>query len=368
MAYFDTAVEIVAAEKEDKKDKFNLFGGAELTITAADVPDKDVEWVWSRYVPRCSLTQIDGEKGYAKSFALADVVARATTGRAMPGEEEAICDPMHVFIFTEELIAQNKKKLRAAGADLSMVHYPHPEFRDAIRRIMEENSNGEDDDDDSDDLELLLPAGSELILEMIREAKAELVIWDPISNYVDTNKVNTNSDAAVRRALEPLVQGLDMLNAAGIMVRHMNKDPRAAARHRGSGTTAFQNVGRVHLVMGRLADEFEDSGTFGLSMVANNYTVVVRGTLAFDVVDSDVKLDSLGHYVGKVEWHAPGDAGMLSALVRGNMNMDGSARKPGPVPVKRTAVRRILWPGQISGMGSRYGACKAYWKRWDLMT
>ena len=341
MAYFDTALEIVAAEK---KDKFNLFGGAKLTITAEDVPDKDVEWVWSRYVPRCSLTQIDGEKGYAKSFALADVIARATTGRAMPGEDEAICDPMHVFIFTEELMAQSKKKLRAAGADLSMVHYPHPEFRDAIRRMAEENSNGNDEDSESADLDLLLPAGSDLIVEMIREANAELVIWDPISNYVDADKVNTNSDAAVRRALEPLVQGLDRLNAAGIMVRHMNKDPRAAARHRGSGTTAFQNVGRVHVVMGRLADEYEDSGMFGLSMVANNYTVVVNGTLAFDVIDSDIKLDALGHYVGKVVWRDLEENIDADSLVRGNHHGDGRQEKgtTGPAPAKRTEVKRIL--------------------------
>jgi hypothetical protein len=249
---------------------------------------------------------------------------------------------MNVFLFTEELMAQSKKKLRAAGADLSMVHYPHPEFRDAILRMAAENSNGEDEESDDSDLELLLPAGSDLIVEMIREASAELVIWDPISNYVDADKVNTNSDPAVRRALEPLVRGLDSMNAAGIMVRHMNKDARAAARHRGSDTTVFENVGSVHLVMVRLGDEFEDSGMFGLSMVANNYTVVVRGTLAFDVVDSDVKLDSLGHYVGKVEWHDLEEEIDADALVRGNTNADGSTRKPGPTPVKRTAVRRIL--------------------------
>jgi hypothetical protein len=341
MAYFDTALEIVAAERKGEG-KFNLFGGAKLTITAEDVPDKDVEWVWSRYVPRCSLAQLDGEKGYAKSFALADVIARATTGRAMPGEEEAICEPMHVFIFTEELMAQSKKKLRAAGADLSKVHYPDPEFRDAIRR-MTENSNSEDDEDDSADLELLLPAGSDLILEMIREANAELVIWDPISHYVDADKVNTSSDPAVRRALEPLVRGLDSMNAAGIMVRHMNKDTRAAARHRGIGSTAFQNVGRVHLVMGKLSNELMEAGTFGLAMQSNNYTPVVCGTLTFDVVDSDIKLDNLGHMVGKVIWRDLEADIDTEMLVRGNDRGDSNGKSsPGPVPVKRMAIKHIL--------------------------
>jgi hypothetical protein len=78
-------------------------------------------------------------------------------------------------------------------------------------------------------------------------------------------------------------------------------------------------------------------------MVANNYTVVVRGTLAFDVVDSDVKLDSLGHYVGKVEWHDLEEDIDADALVRGNANADGSTRsKSGPTPIVRTAVKRIM--------------------------
>lgn len=322
------------------------YEDADITISAADVPDEDVEWIWSPYIARGSFTQLDGEKGYAKSFTLADVVARATTGRPMPGEDEAVCDPMNVFIFTEELLAQNKKKLRAAGADLSRVHYPHPEFREAILRMLEKKHGDSAaeamEEAGATDLDYLLPTGTDLIIGMIRKAQAELVIWDPISHYVDADAVNTNSDPAVRRALEPLLRGLDSLNAAGIMVRHMNKDRGAAARHRGSGTTAFQNVGRVHLVMGKLADEFEDSGTFGLCMIANNYTVLVNGTLTFDLVDTDIKLDNLGHYVPKVEWHDLDEDIDAEALVRGSSQGDSGSGQRGPAPVKRQAVKRIL--------------------------
>jgi hypothetical protein len=178
---------------------------------------------------------------------------------------------------------------------------------------------------------------------MIRSAQAELVIWDPISNYFDTRKADVNSDASVRRALEPLVQGLESMNAAGMMFRHMNKDRHASARHRGSGTTAFQNVGRVHLVMGRLPADYTEDGEYGLSMVANNYTVAVKGTLTFDVVDSDVKLDNRGNMIGKIVWHGIDEDMDAETLVRGSghESSNGSG-KPGPTPHVTMAIKRSL--------------------------
>jgi hypothetical protein len=345
MGYLHSAQEKRRGELAARKaDPAIRYRGAQIVQSAADVPDKDVEWIWERYIPRCVLTQVDGEKTVGKTTSYADIVARATTGRAMPGEEEAICDPLNVFIFTEELPTINKKKLRAAGADLSRVFYPHPEFRDAIARMIEENEKdvAKAEDDEEEDFDYLLPTGVDLILEMIRSAQAELVIWDPISNYFDTRKADVNSDASVRRALEPLVQGIEQMNAAGVMFRHMNKDRNASARHRGSGTTAFQNIGRVHLVMGRLPADYTEDGEYGLAMIANNYTVAVKGTLTFDVVDSDVKLDNRGNMIGKIVWHDIDEDMDAETLVRGSRKADDSSGKPGPTPHKTIAIKRIL--------------------------
>lgn len=347
MGYLHSAQEKRKEELAKKKaDPAARYRGAEIVQFAADVPDVEVEWIWERYIPRCVLTQVDGEKTVGKTTSYADIVARATTGRAMPGEEEAICDPLNVFIFTEELPTINKKKLRAAGADLSRVAYPHPEFRDAIKRMIEEKEEGvakaDNEDDEDEDLDYLLPTGVDLILEMVRTAQAELVIWDPISNYFDTRKADVNSDASVRRALEPLVKGLESMNAAGVMFRHMNKDRNASARMRGTGSTAFQNIGRVHLVMGRLPADYTEEGEYGLHMLANNYTVSVKGTLTFDVVDSDVKLDNRGNMIGKIVWHSIDEDIDGETLVRGSSHNGDGSGKPGPAPVKRQAIKRIL--------------------------
>lgn len=338
MAYFDTALEIVDAEREESGE--HIPG---LTQTFEDVMEEDVVWIWDRYVAEGVLTQMDGEKGQAKTFVIADVIARATTGRAMPGEEEAICEPMDVFLFAEDVPAQIRKRLRAAGADLSRVHFPNPEFRDAIIRANEKKGTQETEEEDSDeDLALLLPGGADNMLLMIRQSGSRLVIWDPIMDYLDET-VNTGIDASVRRALDPLARGLEKMHVAGISLRHMNKNPAAAARHRGGGTTAFQNRARVHLVTGRLVEENMEFGTFGLSMVDNNYVPRVKGTLTYDIVDSEIKLDSRGHMVGKVEWRDLEEDLDADTLTRGADGDSGAGSgKRGPKPIKAMAIKRIL--------------------------
>ena len=322
-----------------------------LTDNYGNVEDEDVEWIWPRYCARRVLTQVDGEKGQAKSFIMFDLIARATHGRAMPGESEAICDPIDVFLFDEDVRSQTKKRLQAAGADLTRVHFPHRDYRIAImlekeRAEAKRKRGSRRRDRDEEVPSLLLPSGAEVMMRMIRETGAGLVIWDPITDYLDET-ISTGIDASVRRALDPVARGLEWLGAAGIALRHMNKDSKAAARYRGGGTTAFQNRARVHLITGRLSDDFSDRGTYGLSMVDNNYVERVKGTLAYDVINSHIKLDNLGNMVGKVKWRELEDID-VDTLSRG----DAGDGKPGPDPIKRTTIMEIL---------NEMGATSAKW-------
>jgi hypothetical protein len=69
---------------------------------ASDVPVQRVSWLWPGYLAFRELTAIDGEKGKAKTFVTDDIAARATLGRAMPGQESAVCGPINVIVFTDE--------------------------------------------------------------------------------------------------------------------------------------------------------------------------------------------------------------------------------------------------------------------------
>lgn len=338
--WFDSALENVEREDAELKESEKAVEKAALTQSFDQVPDLYLDWIWDSYAAKKILTQIDGEKTHGKTFIMADVIARATRGWPMPGQEEAICDPMDVFLFAEDLKGMIKKRLQAARADLSRVHYPDPEWREAIvraREIAQRRSRKKRTKEEEDDLTLLLPDGAKYMLQMIGKTNSGLVIWDPITDYLGRT-TSQNSDAEVRRALEPISRGLEKMDTAGISIRHMSKDRHAAARHRGSGTTAFQNVARVHLVTGRLSEEYADRGTFGLSMVAGNYVVEVTGTLVYNIVDSDIKLDKLGHMVGKVEWcglEEDIDADSLAKIDNGNGHR-------GPAPTKNAAIKAIL--------------------------
>jgi hypothetical protein len=315
--------------------------GVRLTRSFDEVEDELLTWIWPGYCAYKTLTQIDGEKGQGKSSVIIDIIARATTGRPMPGQEVAQCDPMDAFIFAEDIKSHIKKQLRAAGADLSRVHFPDPKWQAVIRRQKEasERKRGTKRTRASsreEEINLLLPYGADFQIRMVKETGATLVVWDPITDYMD-ERVSTNNDASIRRAIAPVREAVEEAGLCGLMIRHMNKDRKASASHRGGGTTAFQNVARFHMVTGVMPDEYADKGTFGLSVVDANYVKHPEGTLAYDIVDSDIKLDDAGNMVGKVQWRGFEDIDP-DTLTRGN----GGDGKPGPDPIKRTAIATIL--------------------------
>jgi len=312
---------------------------APLTMSFDQVKDELTEWLWPGYCAFKALTQMDGEKGQGKSFINACIIACATRGWAMPGQAEPVCGPIDVFIFAEDTKGELKKTLKAAGADLSRVHFPHPKWQQAITRQKQESERKRKrgaGQRESGEVSLLLPHGATFQMQMARETGSRLIIWDPITDYLDET-ISTNNDASVRRGIKPMAEELEEWSIAGWMIRHMNKDRKAAASLRGGGTTAFQNRARFHVVTGLIPAEYADQGKFGLSMVANNYVKMIEGTLPYDIVDSDLPLDNLGNMVGKAVWGAVIEELGADALTQGE-----SARGRGPKPAKRETVQEEL--------------------------
>lgn len=309
-----------------------------LSRPYSSVSDVSVSWLWLGYLAFGLLTQWDGEKGQAKTLIIADVVARATKGRGMPGAELVVSGPVDVFLLAEDDEFQMKKRLLAAGADLDRVHFPHPEWRGMVRlaKTQTETRRGKRGvPHGQDEASLLLPFGAEYIGKMIAGVGARLCVLDPVTDYLDET-ITTNNDASVRRALDPLAHVLSDAGCAGLSVRHMNKNTKQEARYRGGGTTAFQNRARVHLISGRIPEEVDTPGQFGLSMVDNNYMPVVPGVLPYSVVDSAVPLDDQGNMVGRVEWYD------LVELDADELSAGGRNRSRGPAPATGAAIQAIL--------------------------
>jgi AAA domain len=297
---------------------FNPLQGRGLVKSLSGLRREMVRWLWPGYLAFHELTQMDGEKGQGKTFLTDDVTARATRGLPMPCYEDAVCDPINVLILTDEGHAESTvlPRLEAAGADLDRVFIPDIKVERGRAPEL-----------------LLLPRAAHKVGEMIRAANAGLVIWDPITDFLEES-IQSHNDASVRRALRPMGIELHKHICAGLALRHMNQNRSQDAKYRGSGSGAFQNRARVHLVTGEIPTGFPGGGQFGLAMVDNNIMPRVRGSLAYSIVDSDIQGDDQGNMVGRVEWHGLVDID-ANTLTR-------TENRPGPEAHEQNAIRAVL--------------------------
>ena len=248
-----------------------------------EIDERALAWLWYGRLAFGEMTLLDGAKGKGKSFITYDIIARATRGLAMPGEDMAECGPITVLLFTDEggWDTTIRPRLRAAGADLTRIARVSPE---AVRK------------------EWGFPNGAKRVGNAIRECDARLAIFDPITDMLNED-IQTHNDASVRRALGPMAAVLNDTGCAGLAIRHFNKMAGAGARNRGSGSTAFQNRARVHMITGELPDGREDK--FGIAIVDTNLTSKkgIGDVWGYNITDSDILTgDRQGSYHGRIEW------------------------------------------------------------------
>jgi hypothetical protein len=266
---------------------------AGLVRSLDSVVDERVEWLAMDLLAFRELTLLDGEKGVGKSFTVDWFAACASRGLGFPGVEVIYGEAIDVMIFTDEgnMASITKQRIKVAGGDLGRIKIPGIKV-----------PRGKDK---SVDWELALPDGAEMIGKMIAESGARLAIFDPITDFMGED-INTHNDAQVRRALRPLALELDRAGCSGLAIRHMNKDTRAEAKYRGSGSTAFQNRARIHLIARELPLSAGASGVpgkFGIAMIDTNLAPRREGALCYDIIDSSQDMDDLGNKVGMCQWH-----------------------------------------------------------------
>lgn len=294
---------------------------AGLVRSMAELSPERISWLWPGYLAFREFTIMDGEKGNGKSFIVDDWAARASRGQPMPGSEFST-EPISVIIFTDEghLESTTLPRLMAAGADLKRVFAPK------LGKPKRAKGNSE--------WELALPHGAAMMEKMIRESDAQLAIWDPITDFLGED-INSHNDASVRRALRPLNAVLNKTMCAGLGIRHLNKDTKQDMKFRGSGSSAFQNRARVHLVAARLPPGRSETSMFGLGQIDINISKKNTQVLAYAIEDSELRADDAEGYVGRVNWEGYTD---ITTDELGKAD----PRPHGPSPVRREEVEDVL--------------------------
>jgi len=203
---------------DDEDDKGRTMTAIRIEPLSSIKP-KRVRWLWHNRVPRGKVTVFGGDVGVGKSLISVDVVARASTGRGYPGDEDSH-DPVDVLMFFCEDGAEDTvvPRLMAAGADLSRIKRVTGEF--AL-------------DEDLKSLEQTLRANPSI----------KLVVIDPASSYL--GDVNLEKEREVRRVLMPLAQLAERLDVTIILILHFNKRSDVKAIHRLLGAIAFSGVARA---------------------------------------------------------------------------------------------------------------------------
>ena len=189
---------------------------AEL-VAFSDIRPEKPKWLWDRRLPQGKLAILEGDPGEGKSMITVDWAARVSTGRPMPLESGKRA-PAGVVILSAEDNPNDTihPRLIAAGADMSRVFW----FRD-VKAL-----TGERD--------VRIPEDVELIVNAIKEAKAKLVVIDPLMAFL--RGVTATQDQSVRQALMQLRMVAEKSGACIVLIRHLIKTGSSRGIYRGSGS------------------------------------------------------------------------------------------------------------------------------------
>jgi hypothetical protein len=156
-------------------------------------------------------------------------------------------------------------RLKAAGADLSLVHVVDGiESADGTSRMPR------------------LPDDIDRLEQLINEHGIRLVIIDPFLAFLNPS-INSWSDQAVRTALAPLNKLAERLNVAVLLVRHPTKNSEHGPMQAGAGSMGIIAAARAGFYIGRTPD---DQNRMVIAPVKNNLS---RGanSLSFELVDTE---------------------------------------------------------------------------------
>ena len=234
-------------------------------VSAADVVEERVEWLWDRRIPLKMITFLDGDPGLGKSTLTADLAARVTRGHVMPYELSAGKPPADViFIATEDVKATTSvPRFRVAGADLRRVHFVE----------------GMPTTEDEDAPPTLDPKRIPQLEAAVAEHHARLVVIDPLFNYLPS-EINANHDQDVRSVLKPLTAMAERQGCAIVIVRHLKKGA-GSALNRGSGSIGLAAAARSVLLLAK--DPAEHDSPLYLAQVKSSVGEIAS-SLAWRIV------------------------------------------------------------------------------------
>jgi len=238
----------------------------------SDIQPERIEFLMPGFIPLSAVTVLEGRAGIGKSTLTADLSARVSAGRSMPGSSES-GTPADVLIFcTEDSPATTiRPRIEQAGGNVKRVH------------CLEAPGPGEP-------RFVLGPDCAGWLRDQITSTGAILVVIDPLSSFA--GGANLHNDQQCRELLNPLVEVARSTGAAIVLVRHLNKNRDADAMDRGMGSVGIGAIARSVVLV---AEDPKERGRVVITLQKANLTES-PSSRAFRLVPSDDPA------IGRIAW------------------------------------------------------------------
>jgi hypothetical protein len=228
---------------------------------AADIPAREIRWIWEPYLPRHMLSILDGDPGCGKSYLTLSLATTLSTGAPFPGMDgRRSRRPCRTLICNcedpaEEVIVPRLQRL---GADLTQVHVLS-----------------------SEELHRLDETGKQVLYNAIKTLQPRLFTIDTIVPYLPAG-ANTSSASDVRPTLRWLADLCKEFATSGLILRHLRKAVAQHAIYAGAGSMDFIGACRSGMIIRR--DPEDESGYIFAHMKSNLSARAASWRYGFDSV------------------------------------------------------------------------------------
>ena len=296
--------------------------GPSVTLVRGDtVKPEPIAWLWSGYLAAGKLHILAGAPGTGKTTLALDFAAEVTIGGRWPDATRAPIGDVLVWSGEDAPNDTLAPRLRAAGADMSRVHF-----------VGDVRHGGEPIPFDP---AVHFPV---LALAASRLPELRLMIVDPIVSAVAGD---SHHNAEVRRGLQPLVAFAEQQGVALVGISHFTKGTQGREPlERVTGSLGFGAVARI--VMGTAKMKDEDGGGRVLVRVKSNIGPD-GGGFKYELGQMALGGDLSGIVASRVEWAGPVDGSAREILASAEQIEDGDTGGGDP----REFLRYLLAPGPM---------------------
>jgi putative DNA primase/helicase len=223
-------------------------------VSFSTIKPEATDWLWHHRIPRGAQTISTGWPGVGKSQQQCYIVARVSTGTPWPDGSSCPCGDTIMLTCEDSYAKTVIPRLLAAEANLERVHaLPIIRIDDKTKRAF-----------------LLTEDLNELERHLASLPNSLLITIDPITGFLGSGKINSNSVTDIRGTLAPLS---DLVERRNIATHHVTHPPKTttSAMNAFIGSQAFIAASRMaYLTTKEMDEEGKPSGRFLMAMVRSS--------------------------------------------------------------------------------------------------